>query len=169
MAVNSPSADLAPEFSDPDATAQQWSRAAEVLSNAELYWISTVRPDGRPHVTPLVGLWLGGAWYFCTGESERKAKNLAANPRCAVTTGCNAWNEGFDVVLEGEAVRVTEHTALQRVAEAYLAKYGDAWRFTARAGGLAGAEGNVAIVFEVRPQTAFAFAKGKFSQTRWVF
>lgn len=29
--------------------------AEELLAAAELYWITSVRSDGRPHVTPLVG------------------------------------------------------------------------------------------------------------------
>ena len=73
----------------------------------QIYWLSTVRPDGRPHVTPIAAVWLDGALHFCTGPTERKAKNLARNRYCVVTTGTNAL-EGLDVVIEGEAVRVTD-------------------------------------------------------------
>ena len=48
-------------------------------SGAELYWITTVRADGRPHVTPLIGVWFDGAMHFTTGLEEQKARNLAAN------------------------------------------------------------------------------------------
>jgi Pyridoxamine 5'-phosphate oxidase len=78
-----------------------------VLEAAELFWISTVRADGRPHVTPLVAAWLDGAIHFHTGADEQKAANLRANPHVVLTTGCNRWNEGLDVVVEGEAVRVS--------------------------------------------------------------
>ncbi|MQA17498.1 MAG: hypothetical protein GEV09_26410, partial [Pseudonocardiaceae bacterium] len=71
----------------------------EVLEQAELYWITTVRPDGRPHVTPLIGLWFGGAMHFTTGLTEQKARNLEQNPRVVVTTGNNTWDHGLDVTV----------------------------------------------------------------------
>ena len=58
--------------------------------------ISPTRHHGRPHVTLLLGVWLQGALYFCTGPAERKAKNLARNPLCGVTTGRNSL-EGLDL------------------------------------------------------------------------
>ena len=73
-----------------------------------MFWVTTVRPDGRPHVTPLIAVWLDGALYFCTGPTERKAKNLLRNQNCILTTGCNKRNEGLDIVIEGQAVRVTD-------------------------------------------------------------
>ena len=92
-------------FSDPKAVATGWDETRRALDEAELFWITTVRPDGRPHVTPLVAVWLDGALYFCTGDTEQKAVNLAANPHVILTTGCNRWDGGLDVVLEGNAVR----------------------------------------------------------------
>ena len=69
-----------------------------------MYWLSTVRPDGRPHVTPLLGIWLDGALYFCTGPDERKAKNLARNPRCILAgrgaTGSTGWTSLSKVRLQ---------------------------------------------------------------------
>jgi Pyridoxamine 5'-phosphate oxidase len=90
-------------FSDPKAVATGWDETRRALDEAELFWITTVRPDGRPHVTPLVAVWLDGALYFCTGDTEQKAVNLAANPHVILTTGCNRWDGGLDVVLEGDA------------------------------------------------------------------
>src|SRR5580704_1825111 len=92
-------------FSSPNATPTEWSQARVALADAELYWLSTVRPDGRPHVTPLLGIWLEGALYFCTGPEERKAKNLAQNQGCVLTTGRNDL-EGLDLVVEGQALIV---------------------------------------------------------------
>src|ERR687887_472246 len=74
---------------------------------AELYWLTTVRVDGRPHVTPLVGLWVDDGFVFCTGPGEQKAANLEHGNAVAVTTGTNTWNDGMDVVVEGRADRVT--------------------------------------------------------------
>ena len=89
----------------------------------QAYWLSTVRPDGRPHVTPLLGIWLEGAFYFCTGPGERKAKNLLANRHCVVTTGRNTL-DGLDLVLEGTAEVTSDPTELGRVADTYESKYG---------------------------------------------
>jgi hypothetical protein len=163
-----PAATLDGRFSSPGATAMPWAEALGHLESAEIFWLTTVRPDGRPHVTPLLAIWLEGALYFSTGETERKAKNLAHNAHCILTTGGNALNEGFDLVVEGDAARVSDEATLQRLAERYLAKYG--WQFTVRDGALHGGEGNIAQVFAVTPTTAFGFGKGEpFSQTRWRF
>jgi len=170
MAVLEPTAELDARFSSDDATPTPWAEASEHLEKSEVYWLSTVRPDGRPHVTPLIAVWMDGALYFCTGADERKARNLAASARCVITTGCNTMDEGLDLVLEGDAVRVTDEELLQRVADAYVVKYGSDWRFTVRNGAFVADVGNVALVFDVEPTTAFGFGKGKtFSQTRWRF
>ena len=76
--MNEPVTELDTRFSDPDAVATEWDETRRVLETAELFWISTVRADGRPHVTPLVAVWLDGAIHFSTGAAEQKAINLAA-------------------------------------------------------------------------------------------
>lgn len=169
MTTNQPETVLEPKFSSDDATATPWAGAVHALEQAEIYWISTVRPDGRPHVTPMIGLWLDDALYFTTGETERKAKNLERNPRCAITTGCNVLNEGLDVVIEGDAVRASVESKLQQLAGLYKSKYD--WNFSVREGAfwLEGSEAP-ALVFAVAPKTVFGFGKGEpFSQTRWRF
>jgi nitroimidazol reductase NimA-like FMN-containing flavoprotein (pyridoxamine 5'-phosphate oxidase superfamily) len=153
-------------FSDPTATATPWPIAAQVLSQAELYWLTTVRADGRPHVTPLVGLADGGAFYFCTGLREQKARNLERNQGVAVTTGTNAWASGLDVVVEGTASRVTDTEDLKRAADAYEAKYGSFWHWDVRDGMLA-SDDNEAALFRVEPSTVLAFAKDPHGQTRY--
>ena len=70
-------------------------------------WLSTVRADGRPHVTPVIAVWTGDAVHVCTGPAEQKAKNLISNSNVVVMTGTNLWS-GLDVVVEGKAVRVTD-------------------------------------------------------------
>ena len=96
--------------------ATAWEDTRRVLETAELSWISTVRADGRPHVTPLVAVWLDGALCFCTGAGEQKAVNLRGNPHVVLTTGCSRWESGLDVVVEGEAVQVTDDERLRRLA-----------------------------------------------------
>jgi PPOX class probable F420-dependent enzyme len=173
MAAEQPETTLDPRYSSGDATAVDWERARELLARAELYWISTVRPDGRPHVTPLIAVWLDGALYFSTGEEERKARNLAANPHVVMTTGVNSMDDGLDVVVEGEAVAVRDDARLRELADALLEKYGEAWRPEVGDGGFRhtlGDEHGKVLVFEVVPTTAFGFGKGeRFSQTRWRF
>ncbi len=67
-------------------------------------------------------MWLDRALYFCTGEPERKAKNLERNPYCILTTGCNALDQGLDLVVEGDATRVSNDAQLLRIAEGYESK-----------------------------------------------
>ena len=123
MTQQAPTTELEPQYSSPGATATPWARAAAQLEKAEIFWLSTVRPDRRPHVTPLPAIWVNGALYFCTGAEERKAKNLAHNRHCILTTGRNTLNEeDLDLVVEGDAARVTDSAELQRVADLYEAK-----------------------------------------------
>lgn len=161
-----PVTDLHPQFSSEGATATSWMEAQDLLEKASIYWLSTVRPDGRPHVTPLFAVWLDSAIYFSTGPEERKARNLSDNPHCVFTTGCNVV-EGVDVVVEGDAVKVSDDATLRAVAGAFASKYG--WHYEVREGAFYG-EGGRAEVYRTAPSTAFGFGKGDvFSQTRWRF
>jgi Pyridoxamine 5'-phosphate oxidase len=164
-----PKTELDGRYSTDGAATTTWATVREQLATAEIFWLSTVRPDGRPHVTPLLAVWLEDALCFATGPDERKAMNVAENPHCVLTTGCNSFGRGLDVVVEGDAVRVSDETRLGRLADAYEAKYGSDWKFTVRDGAFQGGGGR-ALVFEVAPVTAFGFAKGEeFSQTRFRF
>jgi nitroimidazol reductase NimA-like FMN-containing flavoprotein (pyridoxamine 5'-phosphate oxidase superfamily) len=80
MAEPMPVTELHVGFSEEGARATDWAEGRRQIENAEVFWLSTVRPDGRPHVTPLLAVWFDGAMYFCTGPGERKAKNLGENP-----------------------------------------------------------------------------------------
>jgi nitroimidazol reductase NimA-like FMN-containing flavoprotein (pyridoxamine 5'-phosphate oxidase superfamily) len=168
MADKEPVAELDARFSIEGATPTDWAQASARLEDAQVYWLSTVRPDGRPHVTPLLSVWLEEALYFCTGPTERKAKNLEHNPHCALTTGTNILAEGLDLVVEGNAEQVRDDDKLQRIADAYESKYGSDWHFDVRDGAFHG-DGGEALVFEVAPSKAFGFGKGAYSQTRWRF
>ena len=89
------------------------------LSNTQNYFLSTVRIDGRPHVMPIWGVWVGGGFYFSTGKSSVKARNLAKNASCVLCPG------GADeaVILEGTVEKVTSGTILKKFGAAYIAKY----------------------------------------------
>jgi len=69
-----PLTELDMRFSDRDAVATDWEETRRALEDAQLFWISTVRADGRPHVTPLVAVWLDDAIYFATGSAEQKPR-----------------------------------------------------------------------------------------------
>ncbi len=86
--------------------------------NARTTWLTTVNHDGGPHVTPVGALWLDGAFWFQTGAATRKARNVARDPRCSIAVSVR----DADVVVEGEAERVVEPSALVRAAEAWAAQ-----------------------------------------------
>ncbi|MGW6455938.1 pyridoxamine 5'-phosphate oxidase family protein [Streptomyces sp. NPDC055078] len=168
MSDTIPRTELDARYSKEEATAWEWSDAVARLTAAEVFWLSTVRPDGRPHVTPLIAVWQDGALHFCTGADERKAVNLRANREVVLTTGGNALREGQDLVIEGEAVREGDDARLRALAGAFLDKYGPEWTFEVRDGMFVG-DGGPALVFRVEPRTAFGFAKAPYGQTRWRF
>ncbi|GAA1116158.1 pyridoxamine 5'-phosphate oxidase family protein [Nocardiopsis composta] len=165
-----PVTEIDERYGSEGAEATPWPQGRAVLEKAGIYWLTTVRPDGRPHVTPLIAVWSEGAVYFCTGAEERKARNLAGNPHATLTTGCNDLHAGLDVVVEGDAVRVGDEALLRRVAGAYTAKYGDEWRFEVEDGAFRHPDGGRADVYRLAPVTAFGFGRGAVSsQTRWRF
>jgi general stress protein 26 len=167
MTGTEPAAQLVEEFSDPDATALPWAEVVGVLESAEMFWLSTVRRDGRPHVAPLPAMWLNGKLHFCTGGHEQKAKNIAANPRCVLTTGTSSYRSGIDVVVEGSAERVTDNGLLTRLARLWKDKID--WVFEVGGGVFLDTNSpGAALVFAVTPSKILAFTKAPYSQTRYV-
>jgi hypothetical protein len=170
MVLNEPAGVLDPRFSSDGAPATTWTEAREQLQNAMVFWLSTVRSDGRPHVTSIATIWMDDTLHFTMGEREQKARNLVQNSHCVVTTGCNDLR-GLDIVVEGDAVRLTDDARLERLVTAYVAKYGQLFLFSVDHGVLhaTGAEEDD-WAYALRPTRVFGFAKGElFSQTRWRF
>ena len=98
-----------------------WSKVDQPLRALRSIWLSTTRPDGRPHAMPLWFLWDGRSLYFVTGRSTQKARNLESQPWVVVHAG-----DGDDVIiLEGRAERVSNDPELRRVDGAYGDKYID--------------------------------------------
>ena len=83
-------------------------------------------------------------------------------------TGCNHWDAGLDIVVEGDAVQVTDDEVLTRLAQAWTTKWDGRWHFEAR-DGVFHQEDGMALVFSVTPTKILAFAKGRFSHTRHQF
>jgi PPOX class probable F420-dependent enzyme len=144
-----------------------WASIAAALEAAELFWLTTVRADGRPHTVPLVGIWVDGSFVFCTGPTEQKYRNLEHDPRVTVVTGTNTWQSGLDVVIEGTAGRVTGAQTLKTLADGYRAKYAGDWDFAVD-DEVFDPQGTTAHVFRVTPTKVLAFAKSPHGQTRFV-
>ncbi len=151
-------------------TALDWATVSDGLTRAKSFWLATVRPDGRPHLRPLICVWLDDALHVCSNPAARKAKNVAAGSAAAIGTSC----EKFDVVVEGPAARVTDVAALRRIAAALRDKY--SWPVTERDGALdaeyaAPTAGSPPFAaYTVTPLTAFAFPTAEdAAPTRWRF
>ncbi len=132
-----------------------WKWAADRLKKSRQYWIATTRPDGAPHLMVIWGVWLEDGFWFSTGASSRKARNLAENPRCAIGTD----NAGEAVILEGTVEPIdAQHAEFAMFAKAYQKKY--AWDV----------RGMGQPVYRIRPSLGFGLFEKKFEQTatRWV-
>ena len=137
-----------------------WSWAVERLTRSHDYWVATVRPDGRPHVMPVWGVWMDDALWFSSSRGSRKARNLAANAHCAITTD-NAYEP---VVIEGEAALIDDLAAIGAFVTELNGKYKtdysiDFFNPTDNA------------CFRVRPAWAFGLTEADFTgtPTRWTF
>jgi nitroimidazol reductase NimA-like FMN-containing flavoprotein (pyridoxamine 5'-phosphate oxidase superfamily) len=104
-----------------------WSWAVERLASCRNLLLTSVRPDGRPHVMPIWGIWRDGAFEFSTGQQSRKAKNMRGNPNVAV-----AAEDGADcVIIEGVA-SIMPRSSHAAFIDAYAAKYD--WQVTEEMG-----------------------------------
>jgi nitroimidazol reductase NimA-like FMN-containing flavoprotein (pyridoxamine 5'-phosphate oxidase superfamily) len=158
--MTEPVTTLDTRFSDPDAVPTDWHETRHVLETAQLFWISTVRGDGRPHVTPLVAVWLDDAIYFTTGPDEQKAVNLRGNAHVILMTGCNQWDSGLDVVIEGQAVEVADEELLQRLAGAWRTKWDGRWQYEARDGAFFHERGGTAACIQSRARQSIRVPQG---------
>lgn len=137
-----------------------WSWAEERLATSHDYWLATVRPDGRPHLMPVWGVWDDGALWFSSSKGSSKARNLTAEPRCSVATD-NAWEP---VVVEGVATAVTDRDALARFIGLENEKYDTEF-------GVEFLDPDVNTTFRLAPTWAFSLTEDDFdgSPTRWSF
>lgn len=167
MSMPEPVAERLP--TDDERPATPCSEGRRRFAEAGTFWLATVRPDGRPHVRPPLAVWLDDTLNVAASATSRKAKNLAPNAYCAITTEA----DDADLVIEGEAAMVRDETTLHRVAELYLAKY--AWPVTVRDGAIEADGAPTARpppydVYELSPTIAFGFGKVEtFNPTRWRF
>jgi general stress protein 26 len=158
-------------YSEASAEAVRWTDSEARLAAAEVAWLVTVRPDGRPHATPVTPVTHAGRVYFHTGTAEVKYANLQANPHVLVLAGDTEWDRGLDAAVEGTARPVTDDASLRRVAELYRDRWDGRWQLDIHNGTVTPrAHDHEVIVFEVTPTRAYGHSKGEpFGQTTYHF
>ncbi len=136
-----------------------WSYVSERLTEALHYWVCTVDANGRPHATPVDGLWLDDRLYFGGSVTTRRHRNLLANPAVCI----HLENALEVVILHGEAhpFHAPTHAFALLLAEASKKKYG----YGPPPEMYETAEG----VLMFRPQMALAWKKFPQDATRWHF
>jgi hypothetical protein len=139
-----------------------WSWAEERLIRSSAYWVGTVRPDGRPHSSPVWGVWFDGFLWFSCDQTSIKARNVAHNPAVVVTND-NPWEQ---VVLEGRAEHVASRDDVVRYVDAERVKYADRWNEQ-----LYRVDFFAERTYRVRPLSVFALDERRFatSPTRFTF
>jgi hypothetical protein len=96
-----------------------WEVARNRLANPEeqrTSWLATTRPDGRPHLMPVIAFWIDGAVHIVAGDGTRKGRNLAADGRCVIATSSTTL-PSLDIIVEGGAQPLTEDDAVRHIAE----------------------------------------------------
>lgn len=163
-------AEIDPRFSDPAARPLTWGDALGHIEGVALWLLTTVRASGAPHVSPLLVVWRDGALHCCIGTTEQKYRNLEHSPEVVLAVG-DGTADGTrpDLVLEGTAVRVADQDRLHALADAWVARHGEFWRYDVRDGEFHHGDGGPAHVFAVAPRKVLAFTKNPhYAQMRWL-
>ena len=99
-----------------------WAVVLDRLTHPEspqTSWLATMRPDGRPHLVPVLAFWIDGGFHVLAGAGSRKARNIAADGRCVVAMTSTTL-PSIDIVAEGEAAVLDDPDEVRRIA-AHLA------------------------------------------------
>lgn len=139
-----------------------WSWAESRLVGSHCYWVATVWPDGRPHASPVWGAWFDDHLWFSCAPSSRKAKNLAADPRCVLTTE----DPLEPVIVDGTARLVADRREVERYVDAERVKYADEWQDDVYT-----VDFFVGGTYRVQPVSVIGLVEKEFatSPTRWTF
>ena len=137
-----------------------WSWAEERLARSRNYWLATVTPSGAPHLMPVWAVWQEGGLWFSSANGSRKARNLAGESRCTLSTD----DPLEPVVVAGRAGRIRDRAALEWMLAAENAKYGTDY-------GMEMLDPALNSAFVLRPEWAFALDTKDFvgSPTRFTF
>ncbi|HKE04151.1 MAG TPA: pyridoxamine 5'-phosphate oxidase family protein [Blastocatellia bacterium] len=136
-----------------------WSHVTERMAEAQNYWVCTVSPDGRPHATPVWGLWVDDRLYFGGSPNTRRNRNLAENPAV-----CVHLESGSDVIIvhgDAQELRAPDRSLVTRLIEVSKSKYGYAPKpedYDQTPG-----------TYVLRPRWALAWSQGLKDATRWNF
>lgn len=134
-----------------------WTDIRRAVDGAELCWLTSLGPDGSPHTRPVLTVWVGDRCFTTANPTTRKARNLAADPRCSLATS----TPELDVTIEGVVADIDDGTLLAAVSEAYVRTHG--WPATVDVGALDAPYGAPTAgpppyrVLEVEPHRVFAF------------
>ena len=158
-----------------------WETALERLQHpapGQNHWLATVRPNGSPHLMPIIAFWIDGAFHFLVGPDTHKGRNLASEERCVIGTG-NLTIPSMDLIVEGRARRVTDEATVGRLAGEFG---GEGWPLEARGNEVYGPHGPTAgpppyAIYRLEPTTVFGLPgmHGMFDDdrhhepTRWSF
>ena len=136
-----------------------WETVRRRLEEAEHYWLATTRPDGRPHIVPVDGVWVDDIWYFGGADETVHQRNLMHDPRVAV----HLPDTIAAVIVEGTARwRRPSDEEAGRIAETTRVKY-------AKYGYPANAEDYAAGVWGLSPAVVLAWERLDVDATRFVF
>ena len=90
-----------------------------------LVHLATVLPDGAPHSIPVWATLEDGRIAFFTQSTSRKARNVAADPRVALSI-VDAKNPYRNAQLRGRVVETVEGDAalevIDRISQRYIGK-----------------------------------------------
>jgi hypothetical protein len=166
---------------DGQAHTTSWDVALDRLQHpapGQNHWLATVRPDGSPHLMPIIAFWIDGGFHFLAGPNTRKGRNLDADERCVIGTG-NLTMPSMDLIVEGRARRITDEATVQRLAQEFG---GEGWPLEARGSDVYGPHGPTAgpppyAIYRLEPTTIFGVPgmHGMFDDdrhhepTRWAF
>lgn len=137
-----------------------WSWALDRMHASHNFWLATVWPDGRPHLTPVWGVWDEGGLWFSSGPKSRKVRNIRAGCQVSMSTE----DPENPVVLEGTAELVDEPERLARFVAVVNVKYRTEYPVEFF-------RPELAVVAKVHPARAFGLKSSDFdgSPTRWTF
>ncbi|MBV9383967.1 MAG: pyridoxamine 5'-phosphate oxidase family protein [Streptosporangiaceae bacterium] len=146
---------------EPGTEPLSWDEVRQRLAAERSYWVATTRRDGRPHVRPVLAVWVSGKIYSTTSPGAAKGRNLELRPECSVT----ARGPAFDIVVEGSTAWVEDRHLLEQVASAYDSKY--SWPLTITKENMFDAPYGAPTAgpapyraYEITPRLVYAFGTG---------
>jgi Pyridoxamine 5'-phosphate oxidase len=115
-----PSASVIASEAEPGTEPLSWEEVCQRFDAERWYWVATAGPDGRPHLRPVLAVWMNGKVYSTTSPGARKGRDLQARPQCSMAARAPA----IDIVVEGATSWVDDRNLLAQIATAYHSKYG---------------------------------------------